>query len=57
MRFTEALTKKNGLFYKRVFAVWSAPAAEVKVIIDGTVEGVSAAGDAVKNLLSIFASD
>ncbi|MBU4304281.1 MAG: hypothetical protein KJ893_01435 [Candidatus Omnitrophica bacterium] len=49
--------EKNGLFYKKIFAVWSAPPAEAKAIIDGTVEGVSAIGDAVKNLLSIFASD
>ncbi len=49
--------KKNGLFYKKAFAVWSAPPAEAKTIINGVVEGVSAIGEASKNLLSIFASD
>ncbi|MBI4845020.1 MAG: hypothetical protein HY810_00850 [Candidatus Omnitrophica bacterium] len=49
--------EKNGWLTKKIFAIWSAPPAEAKAIIDGTVEGIKSVGDAVKETLSIFASD
>jgi hypothetical protein len=48
---------KRGLFKYKLFAIWSAPAVEIKAIIDGLVKGVSSAGQFFKEFLSIPFSD
>jgi len=49
--------EKRGQNRYRLFALWRAPGEEIKGAVDGLVRGVSSAGDAVKNLLSIIFSD
>ena len=49
--------EKRGRFRYKLFALLSAPAVELKAIIDGTVQSVSFAGSFCKELLSIPFSD
>jgi hypothetical protein len=49
--------EKRGLLRYKLFALWSAPAVELKAIIDGLVSSVSYAGSFCKEFLSIPFSD
>ncbi|MDD5347046.1 MAG: hypothetical protein PHT59_00355 [Candidatus Omnitrophica bacterium] len=49
--------EKRGLLRYKLFALWSAPAVELKAVINGLVQSVSFAGDFCKELLSIPFSD
>lgn len=47
----------QGKFRNKLFGVWRAPGEEAKAIIDGITEGLSVAGDAFKEIISIFWGD
>ncbi len=49
--------QKQALLRRQLFAVWRAPGEETKGLIDGLVDSASAAGEFLKNFLSIFFSD
>jgi hypothetical protein len=49
--------EKRGLLRYKIFAVCSAPAVELKAIIDGAVNSVTSAGKFFKESLCIFFSD
>lgn len=49
--------EKRGLLRYKIFAVWSAPAVELKAIIDGLVNSVASGGKFLKEFLSIPFSD
>jgi len=49
--------EKRGLLRYKIFAIWSAPAVELKAIIDGLVNSVASGGKFFKEFLSIPFSD
>lgn len=49
--------EKRGLLRYKIFALWSAPAVELKAIIDGLVNSAAAGGKFFKEFLSIPFSD
>lgn len=49
--------EKRGLLRYKLFAIWSAPAVEIKSVLDGVVDSVSYAGKFCKELLSLPFSD
>jgi len=49
--------EKRGLLRYKLFAVWSAPAVELRTVIDGLVNSVAAGGKFFKEFLSIPFSD
>ena len=49
--------EKRGLLRKKLFAIWRSPGEEMKGLIDGLVDSAKAAGQFLKEFLSIFFSD